>query len=58
MISKHHQGVLVALTEQKSRHILSVRLPAKHAEGVTERIINNLLPPHQHRCHTVIYLTS
>ncbi|WP_177198190.1 hypothetical protein [Nitrosomonas communis] len=31
------EGILATLAELKSRHILAGRLPAKHAEGVTEK---------------------
>ena len=54
MIGKNHQGILVTLAERKSRYILAGQLPAKHAEGVTEKI-NNLLRPHKHKCHTVTF---
>ena len=54
MIAKNHQGILVTVAERKSRDILAGQLPAKHAEGVTEKI-NNLLRLHKHKCHTVIF---
>ena len=53
-IDKHHQEVLATLTKRKLRHILAGQLPAKHADGVTERV-NHLLPSHQDKGHTVTF---
>jgi len=44
VIGKGHQGVLVTLTERVSKLELIAVVPSKHADGVTQAIIDLLVP--------------
>lgn len=54
VIGKGHKGVLVTLSERYSKLNLITHVPSKHAEGVTEAIIN-MLEPYRDNLHTITY---
>lgn len=54
IVGQGHQGVLVTLTERKSRFTLARRVNSKHAPRVAKAIIK-LLKPHKGYCHTLTF---
>ena len=54
VIGKGHQGVLVTLTERRSRLTLIARTQTKQAKPVTQSIIR-LLTPYQANVHTITF---
>jgi IS30 family transposase len=54
VIGKGHQGVLVTLVERKSRYTLAAQLNSRHSAGVTQAIIELLLP-HRKQCKTLTF---
>ncbi len=47
MIGKNHQGILVTLTERKSRYALAGKLLSKHAASVTAKVKQPAAPTPQ-----------
>jgi len=54
VIGQGHQGVLVTLTERVTKLELIAAVPSKHAEGVTQAIIN-LLTPYRSTLKTITF---
>jgi len=54
VIGKGHRGVLVTLTERYSKLNLIAHVKSKHAELVTQAIIN-LLEPYKEKLHTITF---
>ena len=54
VIGKGHQGVLVTLTERKSRYALAAQLDSRHSSKMTQAIIA-LLGSHKHQCKTLTF---
>lgn len=54
VIGKGHQGVLVTLADRVSKKTLIAQVPSKHAEVVTDAIIN-LLQPEKRHLHTITF---
>jgi IS30 family transposase len=54
VIGKGHKGVLVTLADRVSKKTLIAQVPSKHAEVVTDAIINLLLPEKE-QLHTITF---
>ena len=52
VIGKNHQGALVTIVDRKSKFTLIKKVESKHAEGVTEALIE-LLAPYKGSIHTI-----
>lgn len=54
VIGKGHKGVLVTLSERVSKLELIARIPSKHAEVVTQAMIE-MLSPYRNELHTITF---